>query len=348
MTQRIRKAHLALADMRALDKEAERYNPVNPTSMTHYSKEKRVNASGSGATPSMGLSQFRGGGVARREALNMADNRAMEVQHNRENPTNPKQLMNNRKENANRLVGQGATPSMGLSQFRGGKHTLLDHLEHPTKGYGTKKGQVRKTARRAYEGVDDLREAQDMGRQLRDHLVELHGKGFCSAFSEGMTGETMAGGAYSEEQRANMIMEKAKPGRNRNNGIPLLSGNIDGVWSGTGKRRGRPPKMKGGDMLNQPMPVAGTNLSLTGQTFPVDENKEEEEALPPVNDMSAEMKGNGLTGAYEGQGRVKTPQQKRVVGAGVMKRAEIVKRIMKEKGMKLIEASKYVKAHNLY
>jgi hypothetical protein len=29
-------------------------------------------------------------------------------------------------------------------------------------------------------------------------------------------------------------------------------------------------------------------------------------------------------------------------------RAEIVKKVMAEKGMKMIEASKYVKAHNLY
>ena len=33
---------------------------------------------------------------------------------------------------------------------------------------------------------------------------------------------------------------------------------------------------------------------------------------------------------------------------GRAKRAEIVKRIMKEKGLKMIEASKYVKANNLY
>ena len=33
---------------------------------------------------------------------------------------------------------------------------------------------------------------------------------------------------------------------------------------------------------------------------------------------------------------------------GKAKRAEIVKKIMKEKGLKLIEASRYVKEHNLY
>jgi hypothetical protein len=33
---------------------------------------------------------------------------------------------------------------------------------------------------------------------------------------------------------------------------------------------------------------------------------------------------------------------------GRAKRAEIVKRVMREKGLKMIEASKYVKAHGLY
>ena len=36
------------------------------------------------------------------------------------------------------------------------------------------------------------------------------------------------------------------------------------------------------------------------------------------------------------------------VNDGRRKRAEVVKRVMREKGMKMIEASKYVKAHGLY
>jgi hypothetical protein len=35
-------------------------------------------------------------------------------------------------------------------------------------------------------------------------------------------------------------------------------------------------------------------------------------------------------------------------GDGRKKRAEIVKKVMAEKGMKMIEASKYVKQHGLY
>jgi hypothetical protein len=33
---------------------------------------------------------------------------------------------------------------------------------------------------------------------------------------------------------------------------------------------------------------------------------------------------------------------------GRRRRAEIVKKVMREKGLKMIEASKYVKEHNLY
>lgn len=38
----------------------------------------------------------------------------------------------------------------------------------------------------------------------------------------------------------------------------------------------------------------------------------------------------------------------KATGGGRAKRAEIVKKVMKDKGMKMIEASKYVKEHGLY
>ena len=57
--------------------------------------------------------------------------------------------------------------------------------------------------------------------------------------------------------------------------------------------------------------------------------------------------GGSATGQYEGEGRKKV---KRVVGAsdGRRKRAAIVKRIMSEKNLPMIEASRYVKEYNLY
>jgi len=47
-------------------------------------------------------------------------------------------------------------------------------------------------------------------------------------------------------------------------------------------------------------------------------------------------------------GRIKKGKSPRGKTDGRAKRAEIVKQVMKEKGLKMIEASKYVKAHNLY
>ena len=58
--------------------------------------------------------------------------------------------------------------------------------------------------------------------------------------------------------------------------------------------------------------------------------------------------GDGYADECSGAGRAK--KAKRVVGAGDgrRKRAEVVKKVMAQKGMKMIEASKYVKEHGLY
>jgi hypothetical protein len=290
----------------------------------------------------------------------MADARAMAEQNERHNPVNPKsELMRPHLG----VRGSGATPSMGLSQIRGG---------------GTKKGQMRKTARRAYEPES---EAYQMGRELGKHIHGLHGGSFHKEFLHGLSGGAwydfldpnkngvgdafnkvkhefvdsdsglrqglstagnavagqftdpnsvlrgqvipigaqvaqyaspfidavapgagtalnygfkaanyankgaqMLGYGESEEGRAKMMLSQKKKGRNRNNGVALLSGNYDGVVSG------------------------GSN-----------------------------------TGRYEGHGRT--------VGAGKGRsnpRASIVKKVMAEKGLNMIQASKFVKEHGLY
>jgi hypothetical protein len=296
-----------------------------------------------------------------------------------------------------------------------------------------------------YEGVDEMREAHEMGRHLRDHLHQLHGAGFHDAFCHGMSGgawydfldphkngianefnnpnsylrqgvnkvsneftnpdsylrredglldkgadiatglaiplaaaipgvgtagaagiaataqgvklanraiskaqkgdvagafETgikaaeeankanesrkavieanKKGKGISSAKRAAVMMSEKQPGRTRKlSVVPLLSGNVNGVRGGNADL-----------MLSQPMPVPGANLSLS----------------------ATDRYGGSMTGSYEGQGRQMTLQKKRIVGAGDgrRKRAEIVKRVMAEHGMKMIEASKYVKAHGLY
>lgn len=77
-----RNARLALADNRALEEEAERVNPVNPirkSTKKGYTGIVRDPVSGSGATPSMGLSQFRGGSAcgAGEEMVSDSDDEAV-------------------------------------------------------------------------------------------------------------------------------------------------------------------------------------------------------------------------------------------------------------------------------
>lgn len=275
-------------------------------------------------------SMFPQTSAIRRAKRGMADSRAMEEQHERHNPVNPKgQLMKN-------YTGMGATPSMGLSQFRGGKkHTLQDHLEHPLEGFGTKKGQMRLTARKAYEPS----EAHMMGQHLSKHIHGLHGAGFWGDFGRGFmsvikpalgiasmlpggigTASKLAsagigalgGSGVSEEQRAVAQLSKKKLGRSRNNGVRLMAGGSHMVGCGdTGRYEGHGNLMEGGGLLGQP--------------------------------------GHGTlrTGGYgaDGHGQQKA---KRMVGAGVRARADMVKKVMAEKGLKMIEASKYVKEHGLY
>lgn len=262
----------------------------------------------------------------------MANERALAEQHERHNPVNPRsQLMKNKNGVAGHpVVGGSATPSMGLSQYRGGKkHTLLDHLEQPMEGFGTKKGQMRKTARRAYE--PKASEAHEMGLSLSKHIHGLHGAGFWSDFADGFQKgfmgvmkpamSLMGMGVVSEAKRAKTMLGKMKKGRSRNNGVPLLSGNVNGNTSG-GSLDKRGSMMKG-----------------------MGHNEESE--------SDEECRGGSNTGAYEGHGKMLGEAghgvaPKRMVGAGVSARAKIVKEVMAKHGLKMIEASKYVKEHGLY
>jgi hypothetical protein len=87
------------------------------------------------------------------------------------------------------------------------------------------------------------------------------------------------------------------------------------AMSGNGRSGGRKKKMVGGTTIN------------TVETVQSTPKMEQTKPVPKAQMPSSTMSG--------GKG-------------GKSKRAEIVKKVMKEKGLKLIEASKYVKEHNLY
>jgi hypothetical protein len=127
------------------------------------------------------------------------------------------------------------------------------------------------------------------------------------------------------------------------------------------KGRGRPKGCgkamdgKNGDLLAMPSVALANGVPPTSQlrgayggAKPKSVLKEVEKALTKAMKgkgkvAEAEVGGKNLSGMTDKRAEM-TPK----VGDGRKARAEIVKKIMKEKGMKMIEASKYVKEHNLY
>lgn len=291
--------------------------------------------------------------AVRRAKRGMADSRAMEEQHERHNPVNAKgQLMKN-------YTGMGATPSMGLSQFRGGKkHTLKDHLEHPNMGFGT--GAGKKPS-----------EAHMMGQHLSKHIKDLHGAGFWSDFGKGFkdgftgtldvlkpatafipgfnqvmdAGRSIVGMGHSEGQRAMEMISKKRVGRSRNNGVGLMSGNVDGVRGGanTGAYEGHGHNnlMEGGGRCvggrrrrpgtPDPEPPSGSDSDDDPKPPHPKSDSDDEDPRPPQPKKPK-----------------KPVKVKRMVGAGVRARADLVRKVMAEQGLKMIDASKYVKEHGLY
>jgi hypothetical protein len=72
-----------------------------------------------------------------------------------------------------------------------GKHTLMDHLEHPTKAYGKPKKSKKVVES---ESEDDMEHGVEAGRMLRKHIEEIHGGAYLHKFLSGMTASGVSGG----------------------------------------------------------------------------------------------------------------------------------------------------------
>lgn len=229
----------------------------------------------------------------------------------RENPVNPKNTLNNRRETALRNVGAGATPSMGLSQVRGGKKMVEAHSESD----------------------EEHGEAREMGHALGRHLYGLHGGVFHKAFSKGVL---MAGGrkevdAEPPMAKSGLSVAQMRQQHNKNFNAdfekkhPILS--KVGEYGMKGVRGLSDAIVEHGDKVGVPKGVRDV-----------------------ISASKKVAEGKGKTGAYEGKGVCGGKKRRAPAGAsdGRRKRADIVKKVMAEKGMKMIEASKYVKEHGLY
>jgi len=230
----------------------------------------------------------------RDERLMMADKRALAKQSERMNPVEP--LKNTTRKGRTTLVnsgaeytGKGATPSTGLSQVRGGR-TRRQRSPSPAEdgmsggaivggamlgqtrkvGAGTKKGEMRLTARKAYEP-----DAHSMGAALGTHLKQLHGSGFYEDFRKGMelgevADDEMEGGIKTGryEGKGKLVIQHLPHGEGEE--LHMGKGSHDRVrdeeQKGCGKKSRKPAgpndaRRKRGAMVSKLMKEQGMSLA---------------------------------------------------------------------------------------
>lgn len=209
----VRDERLMMADKRAMAKQSERMNPVEPLKEgTRKGRTTLVQSGGEyvggGATPSMGLSQVRGGrtrkmkaeppvedglsGGGRFQIMEGTNKRGRKVyvivndkgkHHSTHETMEAAQKEMNEIEDrelgrTTKAYGEAAA-KLGLTGSGMVGAGLLGQTRQV--GAGTKKGEMRLTARKAYEP-----DAHKMGSALATHLKQLHGSGFYEDFRKGM------------------------------------------------------------------------------------------------------------------------------------------------------------------
>ena len=137
-------------------------------------------------------------------------------------------------------------------------------------------------------------------------------------------------------------------------GYPRMGDSARIAGRGKGRKVGGAKALEGpnGDLLAMPGPALANGVppraQLRGSYGGAKPAELTKEAV--IKAVKAKLKGgNNLAGMTDKRAEAAAPAAGGAKGAdGRKRRAEIVKRVMQERGLKLIEASKYVKAHNLY
>lgn len=323
MSQRARMAHKAMADARAMEEEAERMNPIH----------------GAGATPSMGLSQFRGGAkkLAKRIAKMEAETPSMAQTEEDAMAVMPSGEYDGAGKHKSEAMAQGSQLGQHLHRLHGGAY-VKEFMEGMGMAGGAQTG--------AYEGEGKLTITHG-GAKKKAEAPAMEG-GFLGALLSAavpLIGSLFGKGEMKKSAHTALMKHFNKKPRSKK---PELQG---GFW---------------GSLLSAAVPLIGSLFGKGAMT---------QKAHDDLVAMVKKHEGKGMSGAGRmvGAGRVvgagkmkvemesdseeetampspKAPKKRRVVseGDGRRKRAEIVRKVMKEKGMKMIEASKYVKEHGLY
>jgi hypothetical protein len=154
-------------------------------------------------------------------------------------------------------------------------------------------------------------EAKEMGRALGNHLKKLHGGAYASAFATGMTDR------FSDELK------------------PELAGaGKTGAYEGLGTKKGMVRKTARKAYEKDSDSGSSSDSDMEGAGFSQTQRASMELASAP------------------NPGNLEAPPVPAIVGGrskrAPSKRNEIVKKVMREKGLSMIKASSYVKEHNLY
>jgi hypothetical protein len=304
VSSRVRPA-LVFARDRAIEEEDERYNPIRP------SNGNTIVGGSNGAT-------------SRSTRHSMADKRAMEIQMRNQTPgTGATPVMGVSQYRG----GSGATPSMGLSEFRGGSYDRCvggsydrcvgGNIERSNVSQsGAYQGQGR---RRNSSASNIMSSAHLTARELSDHIAKQHGKKYHREFMEGMMmhGKGLHGGGWWGDMWNKIKNEVVnKESRLRKDIIPKAAEYT---------AKAAPVLDAAGAFVG--VPGAGTALASGAQ------------GLHRFNE------GAKSVGLGRGGRRKRAPAS---AGDGRRKRADIVRKVMAERGVKMIEASKIVKAEGLY
>ena len=350
---------LQLADQRAMERQGVRENPI------------RRGGYAGGSAPTQ---------PARFE---LASERAEEIEQNR---TNPRRSGATPTMGVSRMRGGRAVPSAGVSQFRGGSNGRMvgagkgsdsdSECSYDSESSEEYEGGARdqevlarekaeRPAIRSGLSAQHSAEAKEMGHHLGKHLLTVRGGGFFDLFTKGIVeagqeGESVAKQTAEPDVNApsppSGIMTTTTPPAEAKGGALFhrkkdMVGEMEEAHEEhTGRRFGRTRKGMGSAEDTQRfgeerrakakaiMAERATHTDANAKNLAFSKEfraKKSGGARSAAIAMSKYVKGGFLSGAYEGMG-------------GRSTRAAIVKKVMAEKGLKLIEASKYVKAHGLY
>ena len=194
-----------LADARAVEEQAERVNPVNPKkqigSRQGYTGIVRGGAMiGAGATPSMGLSQKRGG---RKGKAKKSGEEETETESDEDDVMGMGRAL---ADHLTKLHGRGF-----YDEFRKGFEGLVTPIGGADtgayEGEGTKKGQMRKTARKAYEAVSEM---EGSGKLKIQHMADGEGEEIVTGGRKKKAKRAPASASDARRKRGAMVSKLMK------------------------------------------------------------------------------------------------------------------------------------------